>query len=328
MLDLLLMRTPFPYGLRKIWSHPSHCASGGLRGLSHRLGGTVRWATYQLQKKLSLFPATGRVIPWVDGLKVQLLTNSQGSQSCLYYGLFDWPSLQFLRRYLRPGDLCADIGANMGTYRLLMARWAGAQSVHAFECLPENVTKLRCNLKLNGLEAVTVHPVALADRDGLVQLNRSDGDSTVSISPPPLDGYNHSENGIGSSPGLSEHWVQAKRLDGFPWPDRFAYIKIDVEGAEQLVLGGSEGELRRGAPKVWSFELLDTQQRLGSSNAALLEAFTRWQYGFYLYDPTTNRLQPFCPETSGAEPPRLDNNVLAIHVSALEEVAKRLCGLV
>ena len=38
-------------------------------------------------------------------------------------------------RCLRPSDLCADIGTNVGIYSLLIARRAGATNVHAFECL-------------------------------------------------------------------------------------------------------------------------------------------------------------------------------------------------
>ena len=119
--------------------------------------------------------------------------------------------------------------------------------------------------------------------------------------------------------------MQARRLDGFTWPGRFAYIKIDVEGAEQLVLSGSKQLLQKRAPMVWSFEYLDTQQRLGSSKAALLEAFAHWSYSFYLYRPGLNRLVPFIPDASGAYPAREDDNVLAIHASAIDQVAQRLC---
>lgn len=179
------MPSPLPYGLRKIWSHPANRAPGGLRALLRCLGRSSSWGRYQLQKRLGVFPRQGRVTPWLDGLQVRLLTSSQQSQACLYYGIPDWPSMQFLRRYLRPGDLCADIGANVGIYSLLIARHAGPANVHAFECLPGNIPKLRANLRLNRLDAVTVHELALADRDGLVQLHTSDGDSTASISPPP-----------------------------------------------------------------------------------------------------------------------------------------------
>jgi hypothetical protein len=121
--------------------------------------------------------------------------------------------------------------------------------------------------------------------------------------------------------------VQSRRLDGFPWPVRFAYIKIDVEGAEQLVLTGSEQLLRRAAPMVGSFEYLDTQQRLGSSKAALLEAFANWNYSFYLYRPERARLVPFIPDAYGSWPRRDDDNMLAIHASAIDQVARRLCGV-
>ena len=122
-----------PYSLRNIWDHPANRAPGGLRALSRCLCRSGAWGRYQLQKQLRLFPAQGRVVIWVDGLRVQLLTTSQQSQACLYYGLPDWPSRQFLRRYLRTGDLCADIGANVGIYSLLLARQAGAANVHAFD---------------------------------------------------------------------------------------------------------------------------------------------------------------------------------------------------
>lgn len=121
--------------------------------------------------------------------------------------------------------------------------------------------------------------------------------------------------------------MQAQRLDGFAWTERFAYIKIDVEGAEQLVLSGSEQLLRREAPMVWSFEYLDTQQRLGSSKAALLEAFARWNCQFFLYRPAINRLVPFSVDAHGHTPIREDDNVLAIHASAIDRLTLRLCGL-
>lgn len=121
--------------------------------------------------------------------------------------------------------------------------------------------------------------------------------------------------------------MQARRLDGFHWPARFAYIKIDVEGAEQLVLQGSEQLLREAPPMVWSFEWLNTQQRLGSSKAALLEAFANWRYQFFLYRPALNRLVPFIADANGHFPRRDDDNILAIHSGAIAVVARRLCGV-
>jgi hypothetical protein len=89
-----------------------------------------------------------------------------------------------------------------------------------------------------------------------------------------------------------------------------AYINIDVEGAEQLVLAGSEQLLQDAPPLVWSFEWLDIMQRLGSSPEALLEAFAYWDYRFFLYRPHANRLVSFEADAS-----------------AVDRVVRRMCGL-
>lgn len=50
---------------------------------------------------------------------------------------------------------------------LLLAGHAGGSFVHAFECLPPNIPKLRANLNLNGFGGsggVNGHAEALADR--------------------------------------------------------------------------------------------------------------------------------------------------------------------
>ena len=100
-----------------------------------------------------------------------------------------------------------------------------------------------------------------------------------------------------------------------------------MEWAEQLVLQGSEQLLRQAPPMVWSFEWLNTQQRLGSRKAALLEAFANWRYQFFLYRPASNRLVPFIADADGHFPRRDYDNILAIHSSVMGTVALRLCGV-
>lgn len=176
-----------PYGLRKIWGHSANSDPGGGSAVARCLFRSGTWGSYQLKKRLKLFLPQGSVIPWDDGLQVRLLGSSQHCQACFYYGLSDWPPMQFLRRFARHGDLCADIGANVGTYSLLLARHAGASQVHCFEVPARKYPQAARNLRLNGFdgpEGVVEHDVALADCDGLVLLNVSDGDSTASISSP------------------------------------------------------------------------------------------------------------------------------------------------
>lgn len=321
------MRNILPYGLSRIWAHPHNRDLEDRLILRQCLRRSATWATYQLEKHLGRFPNEGRSLAWVDDLRLYLRADSQSSQACLYYGLGDWPSMQFLRQYLRKGDLCADIGANVGIYTLLMAQHAGPASVLAFECLPSNIEKLRANLALNhfdGPGGVTVHPVALADITGPVKINLNDGDSTTSISPFLL----REELGTPSgTPITSPQEVFARQLDEFSSIEPFSYIKMDVEGAEMLVLKGAKEILERSPPRVWSIEVLDTGTRLGFSPSDLLREYARWGYQFYVYRPAQNRLVSFDESVKAKNDPRRDDNVLAIHEDALDHVARRLCGV-
>lgn len=236
--------------------------------------------------------------------------------------------MQFLRRYLRQGDLCADIGANVGIYSLLMARHAGPSGVHSFECLPSNVEKLRANLTLNqfdGPKGVTIHPVALSDRTGPVKLNLNDGDSTTSISQTMLDEIDR-DTPVGDS-HTSPQYVSARRFDEFSDIGQFGYVKMDVEGAEMLVLGGAQNILQNAPPKVWGVELLGTGHRLGFSPGDLLREYARWGYRFFLYQPSQNQLTAFEERARATSDPRRDDNVLAIHEDSLDHVSRRLCGV-
>ncbi len=304
---LLFMPSLIPYGLRRIWSHPAHSS------LWLKLHHSQLWLRYQIRKQLDLLPPDGRLIRWGPdrSLRIQLHPSSQLSQVCLYYAQPDWPSTSFLLRYLRRGDLCVDIGANVGVYTLLMASIAGPEQVHSFECLPDNVRKLRHNLTLNDFEAVHVHPVALANGNGDWLLDLSDSDATASLTP------------RGGPGGGGRLLVPASRLDAFAWPQPLAYVKIDVEGAERLVLEGASSLLDDCPPWVWSFECLGDS----FEQEELLSLFRGFHYHLALFDPEASRLVPYEKDEQGRYPLRQDDNSLAIHDTALAIVATRLCGL-
>src|SRR5262245_29811177 len=59
-----------------------------------------------------------------------------------------------LPRYVKPTDVCWDIGANTGTYTLHLSRLA--RQVFAFEPVPHNLDILRDVKRRAGLENVTI----------------------------------------------------------------------------------------------------------------------------------------------------------------------------
>ncbi|MGX7672162.1 FkbM family methyltransferase [Plantactinospora sp. DSM 117369] len=138
----------------------------------------------------------------------------------------DWNEMQAWRRILRPGDLFVDVGSNVGAYAL----WAGdcGAEVIAIEPSPEAVRRLHANVRLNEF-AITVRECGLADHPG--QCTLSTGEDTT--------------NHLRLEPGAVGDTIEVDTLDNI-LGSRFAVgVKIDVEGAERLVLDGARRALEQ-----------------------------------------------------------------------------------
>jgi FkbM family methyltransferase len=139
---------------------------------------------------------------------------------------------------LRPGDAFLDVGSHFGLYAIGAALRVGPQgNVLAFEPTPLTVRKLRRNIQLNGLSArVTVHAVAVSDKDGVAEFAASGSSMMNSLC----------SAKVGSQPGSHQEverlQIPTRRLDEFFDRARPTVAKIDTEGAEIAVL--------RGAPQL------------------------------------------------------------------------------
>ncbi len=137
------------------------------------------------------------------------------------------PMLSDLLASLRPDDVFYDVGAHVGLYSCLAANVVGGDRVVAFEPDPKNVETLCRNLSHNTSEA-NVLDCALASGAGRILL---DG----------MDGPFRSRGSIVSDGGPDAIVVEQRAGDGLvargeiPPP---TVLKIDVEGAEGLVLEG------------------------------------------------------------------------------------------
>jgi predicted methyltransferase len=73
---------------------------------------------------------------------------SNSASNVIYFTpYYDYDEMHFLQRYLRPGDVVIDAGANIGTYTLLAATCVGPTGqVIAFEPAPVAFARLRENV--------------------------------------------------------------------------------------------------------------------------------------------------------------------------------------
>lgn len=172
----------------------------------------------------------------------------EGGGASVYFDLVEPDQTRRIVEALQPRQVFYDVGANVGYYSLIASRAVGDEGrVICFEPLLENVNHLCRHVQLNRLQNVDVLPVACSTGFGMTGFFRGDNDALGHIS-----GVNGVGGGDNKSAG-DAYWVPTLSLDEFAlrtgrWP---AIIKIDVEGAELLVLHGAERILERCKPTIF-----------------------------------------------------------------------------
>lgn len=158
-----------------------------------------------------------------------------------------------LRHLVRPGETVYDCGANLGLYARYLTGVLGAGRVVAFEPMPDNQSFLAANLELGGVaDKVTLVPVALSDEDGTAEFQVDDM-QTTSGTLSKVTGGKAAEGRRNLQLAPLTTQVPCRRLDTLmaegklPLPD---VIKVDVEGAEGLLLRGAAGLLRERGPRL------------------------------------------------------------------------------
>lgn len=151
---------------------------------------------------------------------------------------------EYLKSHAQSGGIVLDIGANVGVFSLLMARWVGeAGQVYAFEPAPESLRALHNHVQLNQLsERIMVVGQAVSDMVG---------EATF---------YAHSYNGENSLNSGHRQRVPTARAVRVPVTTVDAFcaaecvaptlLKIDIEGFEWHALRGAKETLARYRPNV------------------------------------------------------------------------------
>jgi FkbM family methyltransferase len=187
-------------------------------------------------------------------------------------GWWDWSTVKWCRRLIRPGMHVLDVGAHIGYYTRLFGRLVGQSGrVVAYEPFVENFSVLKHNTSDRVPCLLDLFNLAVARSASKVDLYVSPGHSNHSL-------YS---SFIGSNESVG---VQSVSLDthlqsiGFAGVD---LIKIDIEGAEVEALEGATDTLRDQAQTAMIVELNPPALRAAGSSASDLVSVVR-SYG---YDP-------------------------------------------
>lgn len=159
----------------------------------------------------------------------------------------------------RTYDLVIEIGANVGFYTLLFSRLWPAASVYCFEPSRTAFARLLQNLSMNGCENVYPFNLAVASQTGFLEFYEPEGHLTNGS----LD---HSFAGIFSDSIKSTKVasVSGSQIAQLMPKGTRALLKIDVEGAEPIVLASLKHLIISERPDILIEVLRPTVDALNS----------------------------------------------------------------
>ena len=162
------------------------------------------------------------------------------------------------------GDSFWDVGANTGYYTFMLAK--NFVQVTSFEPNPAAIEILNRKIRKHRISNVKLAPIALCDSPGRARLylrtqvrERTIGSSNSLIIPP--DERDKVTPGQAGSVPPSYVEVETDTVDNLLGNQRISLMKIDVEGAEFLVLAGAKRALEEGRVDSLMIELHDERRK-------------------------------------------------------------------
>ena len=182
--------------------------------------------------------------------EILVLANEDVGRLIAIFRDFEPEESKFFQGILKPDDICFDVGGNVGYFSMLMAERARQGAVHVFEPIPLNAAIVRANAELNNFTNITINNVAVGDVLGNIDFSVSVDSAYSSMK---ATGTKAEEKSI-SVPILTlDSYIQQHDIP------RVDIIKVDVEGAEDMVIRGAINLLNdlSRRPRIVLLELFD-----------------------------------------------------------------------
>ena len=197
--------------------------------------------------------------------KMWAVLHHTASAKVAYASPPDWAEMQAWAKILGPGDLFVDVGANAGSYSV----WVSDLGAHVVAVEPGDEARqlLRENITLNLEADIDVVECALGSARGFMTFTQG-LDSTNHLLPREVGG----------------HRVEVTTLDEVLSGRHAAGVKIDVEGAERLVLEGAETSMREGRIDVLQLEWNGMSREVLGEDRQPVEQILR-RHGYELFRP-------------------------------------------
>ena len=234
----------------------------------------VRTATRLISWKVRSFLRKAAIVelpPWHVRMYLPPIWRGIGKFTFVFRENYE-PEVNYLGRVLTAGKTFIDVGAAFGIYTLVASKLVGESGrVIALEPTAQSLVVLRRNIALNRLTNVVVLPVAASLTKGKARLYHGPEPGSNSLGEGPSRGGSSEEVDTESLDKLLEH-------AGVDWVN---LIKMDVEGAEEVVLHGANRVVTSMRPVVIFEVYPEAALRLGLSASGAREFLAALGYDFF-----------------------------------------------
>lgn len=262
MVNLLPSRRGLVRVLRTTLRHPAN--------RSRKIEALLRVLRFQIWGRLL---SREVVVPYGHHSRFIAHLDAGPSRRAAYAPVPDWLEMGVWQTHLRPGDLFVDVGASVGLYTVLAAE-LGCEVI-AVEPLEASRAQLTANLSLNGYTSCVVVPAALGANTGYGTVAGPDWSRQHLVR---YDQDSESSRAGEAVPVMTLDQVLGTRIA--------AGVKIDVEGAERMVMQGAEQALREKRIRLLQLEWNAASiQNCGEGREALASHLKG--FGYELFRPTS-----------------------------------------
>ena len=175
-----------------------------------------------------------------DGPRFHLSTRWFTEWTTFFYGTPDGFISRWISANAKPDWIAVDVGMNFAFFSCFLAQ--RCFQVHGFEPVPWLADRAEANVNLNKFANVFLNRIALSNQIGEAELHLpSSADANWGKSSLLRELASNTTH-LRVPTDTLDHYVQTANLP------RLDFIKIDVEGAEHLVLQGSRNSLERLRP--------------------------------------------------------------------------------
>jgi len=216
--------SPVPFG-----AFAPNAAQAAIISLAHR-SRLKRGAFRPMLSRLVNLLRAGPVDVQYQGASFRFYHQASATErGALFNPDYNREELDFLRAHVPAGGVFVDVGANVGTYALALARHVGAAgNVIAIEPHPVTHARLAFNRAASNFMQVALVAAAAGASDGEL-LIETDGDNL---------GASHVVTGQAASGAIKVPSLRLQRILGDAGISHVDALKIDVEGYEDRVLTG------------------------------------------------------------------------------------------